>query len=139
MAATEGGAPAAARPEPARTARNVHLGLVILFIVGVFVQFYFAGRGAFGASTYSAHKDWGGILHLYSLLLLIVTIALPATRNRVDIGMAAGLFVLVTIQAAIGDIKHPELGAFHPVNALLIVGNSFGMLRRDREALTGRA
>lgn len=112
---------------------------MILFLLGLALQFYFAGRGAFGASTYDAHKTLGDTLHGVSLLFLLLTVILPATRNRVDIGMAAALFVLMTIQAAIGDLKHPEVGAFHPVNALLIVGLSFGLLRRDRAQLAVEA
>ncbi|MCA1846800.1 MAG: DUF6220 domain-containing protein [Actinobacteria bacterium] len=124
-------------PSPANppVSRQVHLGLIVVWILALFVQFYFAGRGAFGASNYETHKDLGGILHIVSLLILLASVAMPATRNRVDIGMAAALFVLVTIQVAIGDAKHPNVGAFHPVNALLVVGLSFGILRRDRTQL----
>jgi Family of unknown function (DUF6220) len=131
---------AAPSPGPADTGRRVHLGLIVLFLAGVFVQFYLAGRGAFHASSnYDAHKDWGGILHLISFVILIATVAIPSTRNRRDIGTAFALFVLVTIQLMIGDIKHPDVGAFHPVNALLIVGLSFHILGRDREAVAGSA
>jgi uncharacterized protein DUF6220 len=131
---------AAASPNaPADTGRRVHLGLIVLFLAGVFVQFYLAGRGAFGASNYNAHKDWGFILHLISLVFLIATIAIPSTRNRQDIGMAFGLAVLVTIQIMIGDIKHPDVGAFHPVNALLVIGLSFHILSRDRAIVSGTA
>ena len=131
---------AAARPAgPVDTGRRIHLGLVIAFVVLIFVQFYLAGRGAFGASNYDAHKNLGGILHLFSLLILIASIAVPSTRNRRDIGMAAVLFILVTIQAAIGTLDHPDVGAFHPVNALLIVGLSFHLLARDRAAMAAPA
>jgi uncharacterized membrane protein YhaH (DUF805 family) len=126
---------AAGTPAPASTGRRVHLGFIAVFLLLIFVQFYLAGRGVFGQSNYDAHKDLGDFLHLFSLIILIATIAIPATRNRVDIGMAAGLFVLVTIQAIIGDFKHPAIAAFHPVNALLIIGLSFHILSRDRAAV----
>jgi hypothetical protein len=123
---------------PATTGRRIHLGLIVLFLAGVVVQFYLAGRGAFHASSnYNAHKDFGGVLHLVSFVILIATIAIPSTRNRRDIGMAFGLFVLVTIQLMIGDIKHPDVGAFHPVNALLVLGLSFHILDRDRALVSG--
>lgn len=112
--------------------RRPRLYLVGLFLVGVAAQFYLAGRGAFGASSYDAHKALGGILYLVTLLVLVVSIALPATRNRVDIGLAAALFVLMTIQAAIGTLDHPQVGAFHPVNGLLVTGAAAGILSRDR-------
>jgi uncharacterized membrane protein YhaH (DUF805 family) len=127
-----------AEATPARPAgRQIRLGLMIFFIAGVFVQFYLAGRGVFGASNYNAHKDWGNVLHIISLIILIATIAIPASRTARDIQMAVSLFVLVTIQVIIGDLKHHEVGAFHPVVALLIVGLSFGMLERDREFMRG--
>src|SRR3954462_15553574 len=66
---------------PAPLSRRIHFGLVLVLLAGLAVQFYLAGRGAFGASTYSSHKDLGGVLHLFSLLFLIVTVALPSTRN----------------------------------------------------------
>jgi uncharacterized membrane protein YhaH (DUF805 family) len=126
---------AAGTPASASTGRRVHLGLIGLFLLLIFVQFYLAGRGVFHESdNYDAHKNLGGILHLYSLIILIATIAISATRNRVDIGLAVGLFVLVTIQAIIGDFKHPAIAALHPVNALLIIGLSFHILSRDRAA-----
>ena len=115
--------------------RQIRLGLMIFFLAGVFVQFYLAGRGIFGASSIKAHKDWGNVLHIISLIILIATVAIPASRTARDIQMAVSLFVLVTIQVIIGTTDHPQVGAFHPVVALLIVGLSFGMLGRDREFL----
>jgi uncharacterized protein DUF6220 len=129
--------PAESAPSPAAppVSRQIHLGLVVLFIVGLFVQFYLAGRGAFGASTYSTHKDVGWMLHTFTLAFLIITVILPATRNRIDIGLAVALVVLVTIQVILGNRDHPDAGAFHAVNALLVVGLAFGMLKRDRTQL----
>jgi uncharacterized protein DUF6220 len=112
---------------------RIHMALLGLFLLGLLVQFYLAGRGVFGASSFSAHKDLGGILHLGSLLILVVTAALPATRTRVDIGLAAALFVLVTVQASLADFKHPESAAFHPVLALSFFAVAGAMMRRDRE------
>jgi hypothetical protein len=119
--------------------RRIRLALVALFLVGVAVQFYLAGRGAFGASSYDAHEALGGILHGVSLLILIASVAIPATRNRVDIGLAAVLFVLASIQMGIASFEHPELGAFHPFNAILILGAAAGLLSRDRRLGDGPA
>lgn len=130
-------APTPASAAPAG-ARRVRLGLMLFFIAGVFVQFYLAGRGVFGASNYDAHEFWGNILQLISLVILIATIAIKASRNRQNIGMAVVLVVLVTIQVMIGNFDHKQVGAFHPVVALLIVGLAFDMLNRDRVAVAGR-
>ncbi|HEU4976129.1 MAG TPA: DUF6220 domain-containing protein [Baekduia sp.] len=113
--------------------RRLRLALAGLFLLGVAVQFYLAGRGAFGASGgYDAHKAVGDALHGISLIILIATVAVPATRNRVDVGLAVALFVLMTIQVAIATFSHPELGALHPFNALLVTGAAAGMFSRDR-------
>jgi hypothetical protein len=129
---------AAGTPAPATTGRRLHLIAVAVFMVLVLAQFYLAGRGVFGADTnFNAHKDVGGIAHLLSLLILIATIGIPDTRNRHDIGLAAALFVLMTIQASIATFKHPEIGAIHPFTALLVLGLGSHLLARDRAALAG--
>ena len=108
-----------------------------IFIAGIFVQVYLAGRGAFGASSYQAHKDFGDVLHFVPAVILILTLVAPETRNRVDVGHAIGLLVLFEVQFALGDLKHPAAGAFHPVNALLLLGVAYSLVRRDVRAVRG--
>jgi uncharacterized protein DUF6220 len=117
--------------------QRVRLAVVGLFILGLFVQFYLAGRGAFGASSYSTHKDFGDVLHLVTPVILVLTLANPTTRNRVDIIHSVLLIVLFEVQFALADLKHPDAGAFHPVNALLILGVAYSLLRRDLRAVRG--
>ena len=45
------------------------------------------------------------------------------------------LIVLFEVQFALADLKHPSLGAFHPVNALLILAVAYSLLRRDIRAV----
>jgi hypothetical protein len=117
----------------ASTGRRVRMPLAALFLLGTVVQFYLAGRGAFHASSdYSAHKSVGNILHGVSLLVLLATVAFADLRNRVDAGLAVALFLLMTLQAAIGTLEHPGIGALHPVNALLVTGAAAGIVSRDR-------
>jgi hypothetical protein len=126
------GVPHAAEPD-AKSGRQIRLGLIAVFLAGVVVQFYLAGRGVFRASSnFDAHKTVGDILHPLSFVIFIASVAIPATRNRVDIGLGFALFVLMTIQAILGDFKHPELGALHPVNGLLVLGAAAGIFSRDR-------
>jgi len=112
-------------------AQRARLAVVALFIAGIFVQVYLAGRGAFGASTYSAHKDFGNILHFVPGVVLILTLVSRTTRNRVDVILAILLIVLFEVQFALGDLKHPDAGAFHPVNALLLLGVAVTLFARD--------
>jgi hypothetical protein len=115
--------------------QRIRLVVVALFMLGLFVQFYLAGRGAFGASSYSAHKDFGDILHLLTPIILILTLISARTRNRIDVGHAVLLLVLFEVQFALADLKHPSVGAFHPVNALLLLGVTYSLLRRDLQAV----
>jgi hypothetical protein len=106
-----------------------------LFILGLFVQFYLAGRGAFGASSYSTHRDFGDVLHLVTPVILVLTLVNRVTRNRTDVIHAILLIVLFEVQFALADLKHPGVGAFHPVNALLILGVAYSLFRRDLRAV----
>src|SRR5437016_5787976 len=126
-----GSTPAAAAP----LVQRIRLAIVALFILGLFVQFYLAGRGAFGASSYSTHKDFGDVLHLITPVILLVTLLDRHTRNRVDVTHAILLIVLFEVQFALADLKHPSVGAFHPVNALLILAVAYSLLRRDVRAV----
>jgi hypothetical protein len=90
-------------------------GLVVL-------QVFFAGLGIFGASSYDTHRAFGNVLHGLTALLLLLAIAGPRTGR--DIGMAAALFILVTIQIGLVSARDdaPGLAALHPVLALFAIG-----------------
>ena len=115
--------------------RWIRLVVVGLFVLGLFVQFYLAGRGAFGASSYSAHRTFGEVLHLVTPTILVLTLLHRRTRNRVDVVLAIALIVLFEVQLALADLEHPSVGAFHPVNGLLILGVAFWLFRRDLRAV----
>ena len=115
--------------------QRIRLGTLGLFILGLLVQFYLAGRGVFGASSFSAHKDFGDVLHLVTPVVLLLTLASRATRNRVDIGLSVLLIVLYEVQLALADLDHPDVGAFHPVNALVLLGVAGWFFSRDLRAV----
>src|SRR5689334_19110792 len=117
------------------TTQRIRLAVVALFIAGLFVQFYLAGRGAFGASSYSTHKDFGDVLHLLTPIILILTLVSRVTRNRVDVILAVALLVLFEVQFALADLDHPNAGAFHPVNGVLILVVASVLFRRDLRAV----
>ena len=118
-------------------ALRIRFAALALFLVGVFVQFYLAGRGAFGAGSYSAHKSFGDVLHLLTPVILVLTLVNPVTRNRTDVIHSILLIVLFEVQFALADLDHPAVGAFHPVNALLLLGVAYSLLRRDVRAVRG--
>ncbi len=88
----------------------------------VWVQVFLAGLGIFGASSFSAHETVGWILHLCTLFVLLLAIAGP--RSGRDVGMGLLLFVITTGMTLLPGTRDdtPELAAFHPVLALVILG-----------------
>ena len=65
----------------------------------------------------------------------MLTLLSRATRNRVDIGLAILLVALFELQLALADLDHPNVGAFHPVNGLLILVVAFALFYRDLRAV----
>jgi Family of unknown function (DUF6220) len=124
-----------------RGAAWIYRVLIGLFAIGVVVQFFFAGAGVFGArpdedetvtearfeDKFDLHSGLGGFLLLASLLLLIL-ILIAWTGPRA-IGATLALFVLMIIQQALSGGDR-WVGAFHPINGLLILGLS-GFLARS--------
>jgi hypothetical protein len=96
--------------------------LAIAWAALVVLQVFFAGLGIFGAASFETHKTFGDVLHALTALLLLLAIAGPRTGR--DIGMAAGLFILVTIQIGLVSARDdaPGLAALHPVLALFAMG-----------------
>jgi hypothetical protein len=115
--------------------QRIRLVVIGLFVGGIFVQFYLAGRGAFGASSFSAHRSFGDILGVLPAVVLVLTLLHRRTRNRVDIIHAVLLVVLFEAQYALADLEHPSVGAFHPLNGVLILLVALSLLRRDIRAV----
>jgi hypothetical protein len=117
---------------------TVYGALALLWAAAVVLQVFFAGLGIFGASSFKTHTDFGGILHGFTALLLILAIVGPRTGR--DIGMAAALVVLVTIQIGLVGARDdaPGLAALHPALALVALGLAVHMgmyALRERRAV----
>jgi hypothetical protein len=116
--------------------------LALAWAALVVLQVFFAGLGIFGATSFDIHKAFGNALHALTAVLLILAIVGPRTGR--DIGMAAGLVVLVTIQIGLVSARDdaPGLAALHPVLALLAMGLAVHMgmhVLRGRRAVPARA
>ena len=96
--------------------------LALLIAIGVVVQVFLAGLGIFGAESFEAHKTFGFILHLLTILVFLLAIAGPRTKRTIGLGF--GLALLVTIQISLVDARDsaPGLAALHPVLALFALG-----------------
>lgn len=98
---------------------KVHGGLAWVVVAAIVAQFFFAGLGLFGATSLQAHRMTGNLIGAASLLLLVL--ALVGTLGGMRIGLSALLFVLTFIQNLL--VRGPSLvAAFHPLNALAILG-----------------
>jgi hypothetical protein len=110
--------------------------LITLFVVAVVVEIFLAGLGIFRAmpaedqsvshetieDKFHAHAALGDFLGGGALLLLLVI--LIAWRGPRSIGATFTLAVLTVVQGILGGTgdSAPVAGAFHAVNAFLIVG-----------------
>src|SRR5690242_17364934 len=108
------------RPEPAGGVARAHRVLSLLFLAGAVVQFFLAGLGVFGETSYDAHKIWGGVLTVVSLVVLILAVM----GRREALQASVILFVLMIVQNILGGsgFDAPILGAFHPLVGLAVLG-----------------
>jgi hypothetical protein len=120
-----------------RPAGIAYLVIAALFILSVFVQFFLAGLGVFGAESFEAHKDFAGIFHLLALLLVIL--ALLVRRNRVDLILVITLFVITTIQFSLSEANDGWVQALHVLNALIIYTVAYHVLQRGIRSLRAAA
>ncbi len=106
--------------------------LIALYVVAAVTQFLLAGAGIFGATdNFDPHETLGHIMFFPGGALLLL-LALVAWRPRwIWIGtliLVAALFLQI-ILAGVGE-DEPWVGAFHPVNALVVLGLSFHLAQR---------
>jgi hypothetical protein len=131
----------AAAPDPGtgwrRGAGIAYVVVAALFILSVFVQFFLAGLGVFGAESFEAHKDFAGIFHLLGLLLVIL--ALLVRRNRIDLTLVITLFVITVIQFSLPEANDGWVQALHVLNALIIYTVAYHVLQRSIRSLRAAA
>src|SRR3954470_10827357 len=122
-AAAPRGAPVAERPVPVALQR----GLQSLAMALIAAQFFLAGAGAFGATSFDAHKTVGSVLVLVALLGL-----LAAGLARRFVGHAALFLGATVLQLVLGTLgaDTPWIGAFHGLNAVVVVGVGGALARR---------
>ena len=119
-------------------AASIYRVVITLFAVAVVVEFFLAGLGIFrampGDRTPVSHETFSGKFDPHAALgwvlgggsLLLVIVILVAWAGPRLIGATLGLAVLTFLQgllASAGD-SAPVAGAFHVINALLILGLS---------------
>lgn len=109
--------------------RAAHSYLARLIAAAVVVQFFLAGAGAFGASSYAPHKALGTVL-----LALAVVEVLLAFVAHAFVRHSALLLLVVAVQVALGVLGSDTsawFGAVHAVNALAVMGAAATLARRS--------
>jgi len=109
---------------------TAYSGLAWLALALGVLQFFLAGLGIFGASSFSAHETAGYTFHTIAVIVFLLALAGPRTGR--DIGMGALFAVLATVQIYLPELRGdvPELAAVHPLLALLLLGLAAHIGRR---------
>jgi hypothetical protein len=92
----------------------LHRLLSVLLLLGIGVEFFLAGAGAFGATSFHSHRVVGVVLLAGAVIVLVV-----AAASRRNPRIALGLAVLVGAQVLLGHLgrTHPWIGAVHGLTA----------------------
>ena len=109
---------------------TAYSGLAWLALALGVLQFFLAGLGIFGASSFSAHEGVGYLFHTIAVLVFLLALAGPRTGR--DIGMGALFAVLATVQVYLPELRGdaPALAAIHPLLALFLLGLAAHIGRR---------
>jgi hypothetical protein len=100
----------------------VHLIAAWLLVVGLLVQVFLAGMGIFDdASAFATHRDFGHLLEILPVILLLTAIVAGYGRWRALAG--AGLLALLFLQTilVLQRDSAPLVAALHPVNGFLLL------------------
>jgi hypothetical protein len=111
-------------------ARTVYVVLTWLFVVGLLVQIFLAGRGVFdNPLLFGAHRDFGYVLSIVPILLLVVGLVAGVGRRLSAFAIVAFLlFLLQSVLVAARD-SSPTIAALHPVNGFLLLLIAIEMAR----------
>jgi Family of unknown function (DUF6220) len=94
-------------------------GLQTVAMALVAAQFFLAGAGAFGATSFDAHKAVGSALVLVAVLVVLA--AALARRHAAHAALFLGVTILQLVLGTLGA-DAPWIGAFHGLNALVVMG-----------------
>ncbi len=127
-----------------RAAAWIYRFLITLFTAAVVVEFFLAGLGVFRAmpgehtpvshetfsGKFDVHAALGGFLIGGSLLLLILILVAWTSPRWIGETLALAVLTLVQMFLARAGEDAPVAGAFHVINAVLILGLSVSLTAR---------
>ena len=116
-----------------------------LFVLGVLVQIYLAGVGAFGrkqAHSFDPHENFGHALGIAAIALLVLALIAHVTRRTMIGALVLALLTEVAQEGlADGGRSVKWIGGVHAFDAALILAVSVWLLlswrRRNRARATG--
>jgi hypothetical protein len=105
--------------------RQVHAWIAWVFVGSIVIQVFLAGLAIpqlGGNGSFATHRDFGYLIGLLTLLVLIAAVLAGAGRRRIL--QAAGLLGLYVVQSSLPfmDPGLPAAAALHPVVALVMFG-----------------
>ena len=115
----------------AATAFRIQMVLAGIVVFGVLLQVYLIASYIFGADTLDAHKNIGGVVHIFEVLTLVA--ALVAKHDRL---LSLGLAVIGTIQLALAGADE-YVGGLHGLFAIVVLGLAVAVLARGRGITPG--
>jgi uncharacterized protein DUF6220 len=120
-----------------RGSRIAYAVLAWAFVAAIVLQVFFIGLGLFvGPENLELHRNFGWILHLAPLPILVAAALARAGRTRIL--QAAGLVVVIFFVPILAAVRAdlPYAAAFHPVGALLAFWLGI-VIARDATGLVG--
>jgi hypothetical protein len=114
----------------------IFYGLIVIYMLGVVVQFFLAGLALFGTGDYDTHRWLGYVLAVISVALLALAIGGKVPRSLT--ALTTVLVALNVVQIALLQVDIREVEALHVVNALAIALVANMLLHRSRRYLAGR-
>ena len=114
--------------QPADRTARIHRYFARTLLAGIAVQFFLAGLGVFGITSFLPHVIFGTLVVVASFALPIIAWRghLPKAIQRRS-WILAGLMIL---QGGLIDAGRviPVISAFHPVNAMIIALVTFSLV-----------
>lgn len=98
---------------------SLHFVVSLLTLIAIMAEFFLAGLGVFGATTFSLHQVTGTAITYASFLLLLLSIAGLLGKTRIL--FSALLVVLMIVQNLLVHAHYPYVAALHPLNGLAIM------------------
>ena len=103
-----------------RAARYAYLVLAWLVVVSIPLQVFFIGLGLFaGSENTELHRNFGWILHLLPVLLLLAAALSRAGRRHWQWALALAAVVFVVPILVLMRNDAPVIAALHPVAAIV--------------------